>query len=118
MFIPNTYCLKYPRSDTQDVYSNYSYGPAVRMACSVTALDLKVSTTSVRADSSASRGRAEEEIGSARILFPKTAIIREGDIVQVEDEYIECTRIFPRRNVLGRIDHIQVDFRKGVNPNG
>lgn len=117
MFLPNTYCQRFARSDVQDIWSNYTYAPADTLPCSIVSLDLRIDRSSVRVDSSASRGRSEEETGTARILYPVGTSIKEGDIIQVDDVYIEVVRIYPRRDVLGNIDHIQVDFRKGAIPN-
>lgn len=116
MFRPNTHCLLFVRSDTQDLYGSYTFDDPITVPCTVVAMDLKVTKTSVRADSSASRGRAEEEIGTARILFKADATIKEGDQVQMDGNTLDCTRIFQRHDVLGKIDHLQVDFRKGAVP--
>jgi hypothetical protein len=116
MFIPNTTCQLYNRTDEQNIYATYIYLPPRTVACAITEMDLSVKKTSVRADSSASRGRAEEEMGLARLLFPADTVIREGDIVTIDFEVLEVSRIFARRDVLGRMDHKQVDFRKGALP--
>jgi hypothetical protein len=116
MFLPNQSCKLYRRTDKQDVYGNYSYKAPVTVPCTVTLMDLNVKKTSVRADSSASRGRAEEEIGLARLLFPASTVVNEGDVVSVDGEVLEVIRLFPRRDVLGRPDHLQVDFRRGALP--
>lgn len=116
MFIPNTTCRLYSRTDTQDLYGQYSFAAPVTVGCSVVQMDLVVKKTSVRADSSASRGRAEEEIGLVRLLFPTSTSVKEGDVCEVDGYAIEVIRIFPRRNTVGQLDHYQVDFRKGALP--
>jgi hypothetical protein len=117
MFLPNTSCTLHSRTDTQDIYGTYTFlPPKLKVPCGVTQMDLVVKKTSVRADSSASRGRAEEEIGLARLLFSKTVVIREGDVVEILGQVIEVSRIFPRLDILGQLDHVQVDFRKGALP--
>lgn len=117
MFRPNTYCYVYQRSDEQDAYAQFTYSQPIKTPCSVTQMDLKVAKTSVRADSSASRGRAEEEIGMARLLFLPNAVLREGDIVTIDGNALEVMRIFQRHDVNGKVDHLQVDLRKGMFPN-
>ena len=116
MFIPNSHCLLYRRGAGKDVYNNYAFAAPISVPCTVVTVDVKVAKTSVRADSSASRGRAEEEIGLTRILFNPNIGIKDYDIVEVDGQVAEAIRIFPRRNVLGVIDHIQVDFRRGALP--
>lgn len=117
MFKPNATCTLYSRTDEQDVYGVYSFlPPKMNTPCAVVQMDLVVKKTSVRADSSASRGRAEEEIGLVRLLFPSTVSIQEYDVVEINGVVIEVIRIFPRRDVLGKVDHYQVDFRKGALP--
>jgi hypothetical protein len=117
MFIPNATCELYSRTDIQDVYGDFSFlPPQQNVPCAVVQMDLVVKKTSVRADSSASRGRAEEEIGLVRLLFPVTVSVKEGDIVAVDGQVVEVIRIFPRRDITGKLDHYQVDFRKGALP--
>ena len=116
MFVPNTTCQLYTRSDTQNLYGGYTYNDPITVPCAIVSMDLKVSKTSVRADSSASRGRAEEEVGSARLLFPASTAVKEGDLASVDGYPIEVIRIFSRHDVLGNIDHLQIDFRKGQFP--
>lgn len=116
MFIPNNTALIYRRSDTADRRGEYTYAKPVRVPCAVVDLNLEVQKTSVRADSSGSRGKAREETGGGRVLFPRYIKVREGDIIEVDDEVLEATSIFPRRNVLGVIDHIDVQGIKSHLP--
>lgn len=116
MFLPNTTCWLHRRSGAPNRRGEYDYAPRVITPCSVVKLNLKTDHTSVRADSSASRGKAEEEQGDARLLFPANTVIAAGDIVEVEGEGIRATEIFPRRNVLGVLDHLDVSFEKSQLP--
>ena len=70
--------------------------------------------TTVRADSSASRGRAEETLADARLLFLPTTDINLGDVVEVQvkggsNVKVEVKRIFRRPDVAGVIHHIDVE---------
>lgn len=116
MFIPNATCRLYRHTNIKDLYGAYVFDAPVTVRCSVISLDLKVAKTSVRVDSSASRGRAEEEVGLATLLFLPNTQITEGDVVQVDGQVLEVIRLFPRRDVLGKVDHITVDLRKGALP--
>jgi hypothetical protein len=116
MFLPNTRCKLYRRSDTTDRRGEYTYAPFVSVPCSVIDLALKLDKTNVRADSSGSRGKATEEQGLGRILFPTYVTIKEGDIVEAEDEAMEVIGVYPRRDVLGKLDHKDVTLTKAQLP--
>jgi hypothetical protein len=116
MFIPNTHCHLYRRSATTDRRGEYTFAEPVPTPCSIVDIGLKVDKTSVRADSSGSRGKADEEQGDARLLFPTYITIREGDIVEVDDEGLVIVGIYRRRNVLGQLDHLDVALNRAQLP--
>jgi DNA-binding transcriptional regulator/RsmH inhibitor MraZ len=66
--------------------------------------------TPVRADSSASRGAAEEKVAVSKILFPKTVAIDTNDKFEIDGKILRVTGIEERKNVLGQLDHFEVDF--------
>jgi hypothetical protein len=70
--------------------------------------------SSVRADSSASRGRADEVTNEARLLFRPNVDIRIGDVVVVLETSlkIETRRLMP--SVDGKIHHIMVEGNRWV----
>lgn len=108
MFIPNLYCT-ITKSGSTDVYGQTTLGEIFPTKCSVVKLMTRLEKTSVRADSSASRGNAEETTASARLLFSKTTDIREGDKVDVLGQSLRVTVVFPRLDVNGVLNHYQVD---------
>lgn len=112
MFIPNNTALLHRVSAHRDTRGERTYARPVRVPCGVVTLALEIGKTSVRADSSGSRGRAEEQQGTARILFPTYIKIAELDMIQVEEETLEVIQIVPRRHILGHLDHYEVDLRK------
>lgn len=116
MFQPNTRCELRRRSATTDRRGEYTYSAPVSVPCAVVKLDLATQKTSVRADSSGSRGKAMEEGGNAVLLFPTYVAIAEADIVEVDGEVIEVIGIFPRRDVLGRLDHKEVHLVESQLP--
>lgn len=116
MFLPNNHCYIRRASKTRDIRGERTYGARERTPCSVVTLNLEIDKTSVRADSSGSRGRAEEEQGVARLLFPTYVKIGDLDIVEVENETLEVIQINPRRSVLGTLDHYEVDLRQAQVP--
>jgi hypothetical protein len=67
--------------------------------------------SSVRADSSASRGRAEEANADAVLLFPAGVSVANGDIVEFAGERLEVVRVQQRFDMQGSLDHLQVDLQ-------
>lgn len=111
MFRPNTSCMVTRRSLSADLYGRYTYSAPEATACAVVTYDLATHKTSVRADSSASGGRAEALAGVARFLFPKNTAIAIGDRLTKDGFQLEVIEVHPRRSVLGPLDHIEVDMR-------
>lgn len=119
MFRPNMTCTLYRAARegetvTYDVWGQptYSTPTGVTVDCAVISLDLELERSSVRADSSASRGRAEQMGGDAIMLFPTSVALDEKDIVFVEGRWLEIISVFQRRNVFGQHDHNEVVLRK------
>ena len=108
MFIPNTDCQIKERG-ARDRYNEYSYGKPRRARCSIIKLKEARGKTSVRTDSSASRGNAEEITSDARLLLPSSESINRGDLIKVYGFVLKVVSIFPRIAVNGRLDHWQID---------
>lgn len=71
--------------------------------------------SSVRADSSASRGRAAQETATVRLLFlpkDKLAIDMFVQLVERPDERFRVVEVYPRFDVFGQLDHYQVDCER------
>lgn len=75
----------------------------------------KTEISSVRTDSSASRGAAEETTSDARFLFRPHERINKGDLVEISvggvEATIEIDMIRPMLDVDGVLHHLQVDGR-------
>lgn len=108
MFTPNLNCLIKARTG-YNRYGADAYGAATKARCSIIKLEEAREKTSVRTDSSASRGNAEEITSDARLLFPNAQSINRGDLIQVYGFVLKVSSIFPRIAVNGRLDHWQVD---------
>lgn len=113
MYRPNTTCKYYTLSG-RDVRSKPTYSAASVVPCSVVSFDLASKRTSVRTDTSGTRGRTDELSGVARFLFPKTFQPVKGDVVEKQGLWLEVIEIHPRFDVMGSLDHIEVDFRRSV----
>lgn len=108
MLIPNITCNVTKRLGT-DVYGQEQMGTAVVTKCAIVKLLSAKMKTSVRADSSASRGNADEVVADARLLFLPQTDVAEGDEVNVAGFRLKVVGIFPRYNMPGKLDHWQVD---------
>ncbi|WKZ86340.1 hypothetical protein N5B55_05140 [Ralstonia pickettii] len=109
MFRPNKTCIVTLASSKSDVYGRPLPGRKVRERCSVVFLNQRQQQTSVRADSSASRGNAQEAAADAKLLFATTTKAAINDIVEVAGAVLKISGMHPRFNVRGDLDHYEVD---------
>ena len=77
----------------------------VRCAVDVIQLSGKIAKTSVRTDSSASRGNAEEREADARILFQLVAKPKTGDRFEIDGLRLRIESVELRRDTFGQPDH-------------
>lgn len=116
---PNNTCTYYEKKDGFNLYGEpegFKVGRVV--PCAVISYDLKRSKTSVRADTSGTRGSAENLEGIARFLFPSKLMLNRGDIIYKDDYWLEIREIHKRYDVLGNFDHYEVDMTKTEPPDG
>lgn len=109
MFIPNNKG-QLSRNLGFNAYGEPSFGPAKTVACGVVHLSMVDQKTSVRTDSSASRGNADEVVFKAKILFPAGTAIFDGDRFVINGQKLRVKAIEPRYAVPGNLDHLEVDF--------
>lgn len=108
MFRPNLKC-KIAKLGGATITGKRSYGSWKTVPCAIVKLVSEAKKTSVRTDSSATRGTAQEILADARLLFPKFVDLKPGDRIEVWGVELTVVSIFPRHNVLGTHDHWQVD---------
>jgi hypothetical protein len=93
----------------RDVHGRPSWGGKRACAFAIINLDIGALKTSVRADSSASRGSADETAAkNAVILVPPQTAIKIGDLFVFEGASFTVQGLNPRRAVTGKLDHIRV----------
>jgi hypothetical protein len=111
MFLPNRPCQIRKRIPSFNVYGEPEdgYAPPVDALCGIVKLTFGVDQTSVRTDSSASRGNADEITADARLLFRPLYDIALGDMIVAEGRTLKVVDVQPRIAVIGRLDHYQVD---------
>lgn len=112
MFFPNTRADLYRRTKKVNNFGRAVYEPRKSVPCAVVHMNVSAQKSSVRADTSASRGQAEQMQGDARILVPIYVDVKEGDVFQKDHIWIEVIEVEPRRNVLGQLDHYQIELAK------
>jgi hypothetical protein len=111
MFLPNTFGFLQAFSGFNS-FAEPEFGPAKRVPCAIVHLNKKVQHSSVRADSSGSRGSAEEFFSVSKILFPAHVVIANGYKFKIGAFTLKAVSIEPRYNVRGTIDHYEVEFEQ------
>ena len=92
-----------------DKYGQEQLGKPVAVVCTIISLSLKTGPTSVRTDSSASRGSASEKTSEARILLAP-GLVNMNDKVDVSGRSFRVIAIDPRHVMGGAHDHDEVDL--------
>lgn len=109
MFRPNTFCFVKERTGF-DAWGKETHGNRRRVRCSVVRLKSSRVKTSVRADSSASRGRGQEIESDSILLLPPSVEIKTGDLIEIMGLTLEVVGIEIRLNIMGRHDHNEVSL--------
>src|SRR3569833_3178731 len=107
MFRPNQRC-RIQLSGGKDVYGQPKPGAYVSEQCSVVKLLITNTKTSVRADSSASRGNARELHADCVLLLRPNTLVKIDDIVEIAEAKFKVSGRFPRHDAAGRLDHVEI----------
>ncbi len=111
MFIPNTKALVYSHRG-YNLYGEPDFNEPVEVPCAVVKLDVISEKTSVRTDSSASRGNANETIAKSRILFASGYAVDIGDKIEISGVLLIIVSVFARLDVSGKVDHYDCSLEK------
>jgi len=84
-------------------------GNSRKARCAVVKLSALSGPTSVRTDSSASRGSASEKTADARLLFAH-GTVKIDDKIDIHGHSLRVISIDPKVRLGGGIDHDQVDL--------
>lgn len=112
MFRPNSTCYIRRITESFNVYGEAQFGDKELIPFAQVRYDTKAEDTTVRADSSATRGNTKEFQASGRLLVPISVKPNWGDLFIVHGKVFRAKQIEPRYNVLGILDHYQVDYEK------
>jgi len=108
MFRPNQTCRIQLSSGQTDVYGQPLPGRYVTERCAVVKLEISNEKTSVRADSSATRGNALEPLVASVILLPKTTQAKKDGIIEIAGVKLRIMLRHPRYDVSGQLDHYEI----------
>lgn len=108
MFRPNQDCVILRSSGKTDVFGMPLPGQRVKERCSVIQLNIRNEKSSVRADTSASRGNARELQVDAKFLLTKTTKAEIDDVIEFGSESFRVAQKFPRHDTQGRLDHYEI----------
>lgn len=106
MFQPNSKCII--SSAKSDEYGMPLAGAKFVEGCTVVKLKIVNEKSSVRADSSASRGNAREFESDANILLTKNTKAKIDDLIELPECKLRIVSKMPRRNLQGVLDHYEV----------
>ena len=110
ILFPNTPAT-HQRQTGYDMYGQPQWSAPVAIRIGVVRLSAGMQKTSVRADSSASRGRAEEDVADGVVLITPDVQIGNGDRLVIEGTSYEVISVFPRRDIPGVLRHFEVNLR-------
>lgn len=108
MFTPNLDCWITPVSKDANLYGELGKGARKKERCGVVKLRHEIQHSTVRADSSASRGHAEEFTVSNVILLQANTVAVLRSKLEVSGVSMRIMSIFPRYDVSGKLDHYEV----------
>lgn len=96
---------------SRDVYGRPVFADPVPCQFAIVNAKRQQQKTSVRADSSASRGMGDEiATGLGRILVAKHETIEIGDVFMFDGDSFDVKSKHIRRSVFGEIDHFECDL--------
>jgi hypothetical protein len=99
------------RQSGYDLQGKTTWSPSVRIKVAIVRLRNNTVRSSVRADSSASRGRSEETQADGIILVPPDLTIGLQDRLTLLGATYEINSVFPRHGLDGTLGHNQVELR-------
>ena len=107
MLRPCNFCL-ISKKTSVDLYGQESHLPAVSERCSIVKCRKYEQHTTVRADSSSSRGFANEFLSQNKILLLPATIASFDDKLTVANIVIRVTSLTPMYDVWGKLDHYEL----------
>jgi hypothetical protein len=94
-----------------DLQSKPAWGRGLAIKVAIVTLKNKVERSSVRADSSASRGRVDEARADGIVLVPAGIEVGLQDRLVLLGVTYEVASVFPRIGLDGQLGHSQIELR-------
>lgn len=107
MFRPNQSCVIRSQSG-YDLYGMATMGARKVERCAVVTMKMASEKSSVRADSSGSRGNALEIVADLKILLGPKTTAKHDAIVELHGNQFVVKSIAARFNIAGKLDHYEV----------
>lgn len=94
-----------------DLYGERKAGSSTPERCAIVKLVIGQQHSTVRVDSGATRGGADELRADAVLLLPKTSKVAMDDLIAIPSHNVtlRVKSIRPRHSVAGRLDHYQIE---------
>lgn len=109
MFKPNQQCRVYDPPTTNAYGQKIANTIGSRLAkCSVVKLNRSVEKSSVRTDTSATRGAADETVADCKVLMSPLESIGLDFLVEIFGVRFRVSSVNPQFDTRGRIHHIEV----------
>jgi hypothetical protein len=89
-------------------YAEETLGPVTTERCAPVRLRHSQAHSSVRADSTASRGAADEDQADSIVLLTPTTKAELGDQLEVADLKLRIVQLHPRFGMAGKLEHWEI----------
>lgn len=107
MFRPNQDCVVRIQNG-HDIYGMPKLGARKKERCAIVKLKVINDKSSVRADSSASRGNARELEADVLILLGAKTTARHDAIIELLNSQYRVMSVNPRFAISGKVDHYEI----------
>lgn len=92
-----------------DLYGDKIEGARIPERCAVVKLEIEQHGSTVRVDSGATRGGAEESRAHAVLLMRKTSTVAVDDLIEIHGIKLRVMSKRLRFAVTGKLDHFQIE---------
>ncbi len=109
MLNANGFCQIESVGDKFTVHGQPILGKAVRERCAILFVTRSLERTTVRADSSSSRGHGDEKTVAIRVHLDGNTVADVGDKLTVDNVAGRIVSMTAQRDVTGYVDHFKVE---------
>lgn len=107
-FRPNMTAQIMRKQAKRDIHGREQFDPMVPVPIALVRLSEMVEESSVRADQTASRGSADQEVLQAKFLVSPHLAVSKGDVFIISGRNVEVAAIHPRVDIFGKPHHQEV----------